>query len=177
MNIVGIVGSLRKDSLQRKVFNHYQEIAKAQFNLTEGAIVDIPMFDGENMDHAAVQALAKQISEADGVIFFSPEYNYSIPGSLKNALDALSRVDPQPLAGKPAAIVGASPGAIGTARMQYHLRQVGVFLDIHFMNKPEVMIGGALGKIADGRITDESTIEFLETHSKVFQSFVNKING
>ncbi|MFQ3231356.1 NADPH-dependent FMN reductase [Reinekea sp.] len=176
MNILGIVGSLRKDSVHKQVFNHYKEIAKNQFELSEGSIVDIPMYDGENMDNAAVVKLAEQIRKADGVIFFSPEYNYSIPGSLKNALDYLSRVDPQPFVGKPAAIIGASPGAVGSARMQYHLRQVGVFLDIDFMNKPEVMISGVFSKLADGRITDATTVEFLEVHSKAFEAFVKKHN-
>jgi len=174
MNILGIVGSIRKDSIHKQIFNHYKEIAKGQFDLSEGSIVSFPMYDGENMDNAEVVKLADQIRNADGVIFFSPEYNYSIPGSLKNALDFLSRVDPQPFAGKPAAIVGASPGAAGTARMQYHLRQVGVFLDLQFLNKPEVMISGAFSKITDGRITDSSTIEFLGMHAKAFEAFVKQ---
>lgn len=143
MNFIGIVGSLRKDSIHRQIFNHYRDITKDQFDLNEGVIKGIPMFDGENMDNSKVAELSAQIMTSDGIIFFTPEYNYSIPGVLKNAIDWLSRLDPQPLAGKPASIVGASPGRVGTARMQYHLRQVGVFLDLHFMNKPEVMISGA----------------------------------
>jgi chromate reductase len=177
MKVVGIIGSLRKDSLHRKIFNHYTELAQGSFELIEGEIADIPMYDGEQDDHPALLALGEKIADADGVIFFSPEYNYSIPGSLKNAIDALSRLKPQPFAGKPAAIIGASPGNIGTARMQYHLRQVGVFLDLHFLNKPEVMIGGAFGKVKDGVIIDEPTIEFLTMHAKTFADFINQEKG
>ena len=171
MNMIGIVGSIRKDSIHRQVFNHYREISSEQFDLHEGAIEGIPMYDGENMDNPLVMRLAEQIAQADGVIFITPEYNYSIPGVLKNAIDWLSRCDPQPFAGKPATIIGASPGNAGTARMQYHLRQVGVFLDLNFMNKPEVMIGGAMNKLADGKISDDSTVEFLHRHAEGFKNF------
>lgn len=171
MNIVAIVGSIRKGSIHRQIFNHYRDLSKDQFDLQEGVINGIPMYDGENMDNPMVMQLAKQISQADGVIFISPEYNYSIPGVLKNTIDWLSRCDPQPFAGKPATIIGASPGNVGTARMQYHLRQVGVFLDIRFMNKPEVMIGGAAKKLADGKISDPSTVEFLHRHAEAFKDF------
>ena len=156
MNITGIIGSLRNDSIHRQIFKHYREIAKEQFELVEGSIDGIPLYDGENMSNPKVAELAERVIASDGVIFFSPEYNYSVPGALKNAIDWLSRLDPQPLAGKPATIIGASPGNVGTARMQYHLRQVGVFLDLNFMNKPEVMIAGAANKISDGKIVDPS---------------------
>ena len=86
--------------------------------------------------------MAEKITAADGVIIVTPEYNYSVPGILKNALDWLSRLSPQPLAGKPVAIQTASPGLIGGARAQYHLRQSLVFLDALVLNKPEAMVGG-----------------------------------
>ncbi len=171
MNIIGIIGSLRKDSVHRQIFNHYKEIASDQFTLLEGSIEGIPLYDGEDTGKLVVDELAKKIADADGVIFFAPEYNYSISGSLKNAIDWLSRCDPQPFAGKPATIVGASPGNAGTARMQTHLRQVGIFLDLHFLNKPEAMIGGVFQKMDGGKITDESTVQFLERHATAFQKF------
>ncbi len=174
MKVVGIVGSLRKDSIHRQIFNHYREISSDSFELEEGVIAGIPMFDGEGMDNEQVATLAEQISNADAVIFFSPEYNYSVSGALKNAIDWLSRTNPQPFAGKPASIVGASPGNVGTARMQYHLRQIGVFLDLRFLNKPEVMIAGVFNKVKDGRIVDEATVEFLQSHAKRFAEFVNQ---
>jgi chromate reductase len=96
------------------------------------------------------------------LLFATPEYNYSIPGVLKNAIDWVSRPPDQPFAGKAAAIIGASPGPTGTARAQYHLRQVGVFLDLHFLNKPEVMISSAADRFdADGRLKDEKTAEII----------------
>ena len=171
MKVTGIVGSLRKDSIHRQIFEHYRALSRSEFELTEGVIEGIPLYDGTDMDNPRVKRLGDQVMDADGIIFFSPEYNYSIPGALKNAIDWLSRLDPQPFAGKPATIIGASPGALGTARMQYHLRQVGVFLDLRFMNRPEVMIGGAGAKLGDGKITDDSTIDFLRAHAEAFARF------
>ena len=98
---------------------------------------------------------------ADGVVFASPEYNYSVSGVLKNAIDWLSRFTPQPFAGKPMAVFGASGGPLGTARSQYHLRQMMIFLDGRFVNKPEVMIGAAPSKFADGKFTDEAGAKLL----------------
>jgi chromate reductase len=115
--------------------------------------------------------MASMIAEADGLIIVSPEYNYSVPGVLKNALDWLSRVSPQPLVGKPVMIESASPGVIGGARMQYHLRQILVFFDAKVMNKPEAMIGQAMGKISEGKLTDAATREFLGKQLQAFADF------
>ena len=128
-NIVALIGSLRKDSVNRAAFNHYKQLAAKEFNIVEGEIKDIPFYNADDKEPAVVTKLAQQIKDADGVIFFSPEYNYSVPGVLKNALDYLSRSDKQPFSNKPAVIVGASPGLLGTGRMQYHLRQIGVFYE------------------------------------------------
>ncbi len=173
--IVGIIGSLRKDSIHRVLFNEYKEISKDQFELIEGEIKDLPLYNQDiEVQPDSVAALAKKVSSADGILFFSPEYNYSIPGGLKNALDWISRDDDKPFDRKPAAIIGASPGAIGTARMQYHLRQVGVFLNINFLNKPEVMVGKAYDKIKDGRLTDDGTSEFLKKHVEAFSAHIER---
>lgn len=167
--VIGIIGSLRKDSVNRAVFNSYRELASGQFELSEGEIAAIPMFNQDIAEApAAVTELGRQIHEADGVMFFSPEYNYSVPGVLKNALDWLSRDERTPFNHKPCAIIGASPGAAGTSRMQYHLRQIGVFLNLDFLNKPEVMIGGAFDKIQGGALTDQRTIDFLTRHAESF---------
>lgn len=137
--------------------------------LEEGRIEEIPVYNQDLGEApASVMELAKRIKESDGVTFFSPEYNYSIPGVLKNAIDWLSRSDLKPFDTKPAAVIGASPGNVGTARMQYHLRQVGVFLKLSFLNKPEVMIGKASEKLKDGQIIDDATIEILKKHDKAF---------
>src|SRR4029077_6804387 len=106
----------------------------------------------------------QKIREADAILFSSPEYNYSIPGVLKNAIDWASRpYGDSAWEGKPAAIMGASPGAVGTARMQYHLRQVMVFLNMYPLNKPEAMIGNCMEKFdSEGNLTDEKTKEHIQ---------------
>jgi len=172
MKVLGIIGSIREGSVHKMIFNSYKEICKDHFELVEGEIEDIPMYKGKD-DEPSVLKLAQQISDADAVMFFSPEYNYSVSGVLKNAIDCLSRVDSQPLYGKHAAIIGASPGNVGTARMQYHLRQIGVFLNLNFLNKPEVMIGKVMDKIEDGKIIDKGTLDFLEKHAEKFKTFID----
>lgn len=161
MKIVAIVGSLRQDSINKKAARAFQEQLPAGAEMEFGEIGDIPLYNQDVQQSgfpATVTRLADQIRNADAVLFSTPEYNYSIPGVLKNAIDWVSRIPEQPFAGKPAAIIGASPGMIGTARAQYHLRQIGVFLDIDFINKPEAMIGDAYKKFdAAGRLTDDGT--------------------
>ena len=108
------------------------------------------------------------------LIVVTPEYNYSVPGGLKNAIDWLSRLTPQPFAKKPVLIQSASPGALGGARAQYHLRQSFVFLDGRVMNTPETMVAGAYGKsdTATGDLTDAKTKEFLGKQLAAFAVFV-----
>ena len=119
--------------------------------------------DDEQNPPAKVVELKRRIQEADAVLFVTPEYNYSIPGVLKNAIDWASRpYGDSAWHGKPAAIMGASIGAIGTARAQYHLRQMMVFLNMFPVNQPEVMIGNASERFdADGNLTDDATKEFI----------------
>jgi len=171
MKITAIIGSLRQNSIHRGIFESYKELAKEFFTLEEGVIRNIPLYNEDDGGNDIVHQLAEQIYHSDGVIFFSPEYNYSVPGVLKNAIDWLSRATPQPFSGKSASIIGASPGQIGTARMQYHLRQIGVYLNLHFLNKPEVMISGSNDKIKNGIINDESTLSFLKHHAEEFHKF------
>lgn len=172
--VIGMIGSLRKDSFNRVLFNEYKILAKDHFELVEGEIRDLPLYN-QDLDGTSEVSndLAAMIKDADGVIFFSPEYNYSIPGVLKNAIDWLSRDDRKPFDKKPTAIIGASPGNLGTARMQYHLRQVGVSLNMNIINRPEVMVGKAFDKIKDGKLTDDSTREFLMKHVGAFSEYLN----
>ncbi len=171
--IIGVIGSLRKDSLHRTLFNEYKNLTADRFQLVEGEIRGIPLYN-QDLDSAppSVLELSGQILSSDAVIFFSPEYNYSVPGVLKNVLDWVSRDDRSPFNNKPAAIIGASPGNLGTGRMQYHLRQIGVFLNIHFLNKPEVMIGKAFDKIKDNKLIDQSTLDFLDKHANIFDQYI-----
>ncbi len=163
--IVGICGSLRSGSVNRAALEAAASLAPDTMTIALwDRLGDIPLYNDDVREKgfpAAVTELAEAIRGADGVLIASPEYNYSIPGVLKNAIDWVTRVENQPFAGKPVALMGASPGAIGTARGQYHLRQCFVFLDGLVMNKPEVMIGGAYDKVKDGKLVHEDTRGFI----------------
>jgi chromate reductase len=161
LTFLGICGSLRKASLNAAALRAAGGLLPDGVTLKTAEIHDIPLYDGDVEARgvpAPVQRLRAEIKAADAVLFCTPEYNYSIPGVLKNAIDWASRPPEQPFAGKPMAMMGASPGMFGTARSQYHLRQVFISLDGKIMNKPEVMIAGAPAKFdAEGRLTDEPT--------------------
>lgn len=166
LNVLGICGSLRQASYNAAALRVAQALAPdAGMSITVADISSLPLYNEDLRTAgfpAAVERFREQIRAADALLFVTPEYNYSIPGVLKNAIDWASRPPEQPFAGKPAAIMGASPGAIGTARAQYHLRQVLVFLDVHPLNKPEVMIGAAHERFdAQGQLTHEPTREFI----------------
>ncbi|OYY95770.1 MAG: NADPH-dependent FMN reductase [Hydrogenophilales bacterium 28-61-23] len=165
IKILGIVGSLRKDS-----FNHYA-LKAARELLPDGVVLNlielhgIPLFnqDLEMKLPAAVFELKRQILAADGILFATPEYNYSVPGVLKNAIDWASRpFGESAWTDKPAAIMGASPGNLGTARAQYHLRQILVAFGMPVVSQPEVMIGNAAQRFdPGGRLTDMPTREHI----------------
>jgi chromate reductase len=167
IKVLGICGSLRKGSYNRMALNAAIEQAPAAGVAIETFdIRPIPLYD-EDVRAAGfpkpVEELRARIAAADALLFATPEYNYSIPGVLKNAIDWASRPPEQPFNGKPVAIMGASPGLIGTARCQYHLRQACVFLNMLPVNKPEVMIGQCQGKFdANGKLTDEATRNFIK---------------
>jgi len=163
IKLVAFCGSLRKASFNRMALQVFAERAPAGTTV-ETIEIDWPLYDADVQAQgfpAKVQAAQQAILAADGIVFASPEYNYSVSGVLKNAIDWLSRMTPQPFAGKPMAVFGASGGPLGTARAQYHLRQMMVFLDGRFVNKPEVMIGAAPSKFADGKFTDETGAKLL----------------
>src|SRR6476659_6444530 len=163
--ILGIAGSLRKESFNRGLLRAAQELTPEGARIDTFELNDIPSFnqDEEGNPPAKVTELKQRVRSADAILFVTPEYNYSVPGVLKNAIDWASRpYGDSAWDGKPALIMGASGGAIGTARMQYHLRQIMVFLNMHPLNRPEVMIGSAQDKIdANGKLTDEATREHI----------------
>ena len=161
--ILGISGSLRKESYNLSLLKAAAKLLPPDVELEIVTLENLPIYnqDTENIINPAVDTFKKKIEEADAILFSSPEYNYSIPGVLKNAIDVASRPwGKNSWTGKPAAIMGASIGALGTSRAQYHLRQVMVFLDMYPLNKPEVMVMTAQEKInAAGEVTDEKTKE------------------
>lgn len=167
MKFVYMLGSLRKGSLNAVVARELAALAPAGVEVSAlDPVGDLPHYDADIQAEGfpeAVLKMGQSIRAADALIIVTPEYNYSVPGALKNALDWLSRLPDTPVAGKPVAIQTVSPGAIGGARAQYHLRQIMVFLDGRVLNKPEVMIGQAAQKIdVDGsRLTDQSTRDFI----------------
>ncbi len=142
------------------------ELAPESMAIDAFDIAPIPLYNEDVYKQGfppVVQALREKIAAADAILFVTPEYNYSVPGVLKNAIDWASRPPDQPFQGKPAAIMGASNGMFGTARSQYHLRQICVTLDIRPINRPEVMIGHAQDKFdKEGRLTDEMTRKFIK---------------
>ena len=165
IRILGIPGSLRRESYNRAAVRAATQL------VPEGATIDIFELDGlpgfnqdeEQNPPAKVVELKRRIREADAVLFVTPEYNYSVPGVLKNAIDWASRpYGDSAWNGKPAAIMGASIGAIGTARAQYHLRQMFVFLNMFPINQPEVMIGNAQDRFdSQGNLTDDATKDLI----------------
>lgn len=164
IKLVAFCGSLRKASFNRMALQAFIERAPAGTAVETIEIGDWPLYDADLQAKGfpdKVQAAQKAMLAADGIVFASPEYNYSVSGVLKNAIDWLSRLTPQPFAGKPMAVFGASGGPLGTARAQYHLRQMMIFLDGRMVNKPEVMIGAAQTKFVDGKFTDEVGAKLL----------------
>jgi len=166
LDILGIVGSLRKDSFNRLALKAAQEMMPAGAVLRAFDLHDIPVFnqDDEKSPPAAVIEFKRRIRAADAILFVTPEYNYSVPGVLKNAIDWASRpYGDNAWLNIPAAIMGASIGNFGTARAQYHLRQILVAFNMPVVSQPEVMIGQAAQRFdQDGRLTDEATRQHIQ---------------
>jgi chromate reductase len=158
IRILGIPGSLRKASYNKAALRAAQELLPDGVTLGILDLDGIPPFneDDERVLPARVVELKARIRETDAILIATPEYNYSVPGVLKNAIDWASRpYGDNAWDGKPVAIMGASPGSLGTARAQYHLRQTFVFLNMYPLNRPEVMISNAAQRFdAQGHLAD-----------------------
>ena len=165
VRILGIAGSLRRESYNRAALRAATQLVPEDATLDVFELDGIPGFNQDEEHHppAKVVAFKRRIREADAILIVTPEYNYSVPGVLKNAIDWASRpYGDSAWSGKPVAIMGASVGTIGTARAQYHLRQTFVFLNMFPINQPEVMIGNAAERFdAQGNLTDETTKDFI----------------
>jgi chromate reductase len=161
--VLAFGGSLRKGSYNRALLRAAQEMVPSGARLEVFDIAGIPAFnqDLETNPPPIVKEFKAKIRAADAILIATPEYNYSIPGFLKNAIDSASRpYGDNAFDGKPVALMGASVGTLGTARAQYHLRQSCVFLNMHPLNQPEVMVPLAQEKIdKDGKVTDQKTRE------------------
>ncbi|MDX1802771.1 MAG: NADPH-dependent FMN reductase [Alcanivorax sp.] len=179
MRVIAFAGSLRKASYNHGLLRAAQQLAPAGMEIIDADISTLPLYNGDldgDARPAAVNALAEQVNNADALLFATPEYNYSIPGVLKNAIDWLSRVPGGIFAGKPAAIMGASMGGMGTSRCQYHLRQVLVFLDVHPLNKPEVFVSAAHEKCDDnGDLQDEKARQMITKQLQALQAWHERL--
>lgn len=183
MNVITICGSLRKGSYNRMVMNTLPSAAPAGMKLKElGGIDKFPLYNtdlhADGKFPEIVTSFADQIRAADAVIINSPEYNYTIPGAFKNAIDWVSRLKDQPFKDKPVALQSASGGPLGGARMQYHMRQMFVFLNAFVFNTPEIFVGTAQNKFNDkGELTDAATKEFLGKQLEAFAKFVERVKA
>ncbi len=161
VKILGIAGSLRKGSYNRAALRAAQKLLPDNARMEIFELDGIPPFnqDLEMQPPQAVSELKSKVRFADAILFVTPEYNYSVPGVLKNAIDWASRPHgDNAWDGKPVAIMGASIGMFGTARAQYHLRQIFVYLNMYALNRPEVMIPTAADKFdTNGNLVDDDT--------------------
>jgi chromate reductase len=166
LTVLGFAGSLRKNSYNKSLLQAAMELVPKDAKLEIFDLEGIPPFnqDFENRPPEKVKGFKAKIRAADAILIATPEYNYSIPGVLKNAIDWASRpYGDNAFEDKPVAIMGASGGMLGSARAQYHLRQTFVFLNMHPINKPEVIVTFASEKIDEkGRVTDEKTREKIK---------------
>lgn len=180
IRIAVIVGSLRKESSNRRLAEALAKLAPAEFAFSKLSIGDLPLYNQDDDGNPAetVKRLKSEIGASQGLLFVTPEYNRSIPGVLKNALDHASRpYGKNAWAGKPAGIIGTSPGAIGTALAQQHLRNILAYLDVPTLGQPEAFVQAKEDLFdADGAIGAGSR-EFLQGWMDRYLAWVKKISG
>lgn len=167
INVLGIVGSLRKHSFNRYLLQAAAELAPEGMQIELAEIIDLPMFNEDILEAGAPKAVEDfkaRIAAADALIIATPEYNWSVPGPLKNAIDWASRpIATSPLQGKPAALMGASTGPMGTVRVQLHWRQILAYTNTYLLPQPQVIVNFAEQKFdAEGKLIDEPTREHLK---------------
>jgi chromate reductase len=183
LHFVTLLGSLRHGSYNAAIARALPGLAPEGVTISPlGSLGDFPLYNADlHQDGfpSAVTAMAEAIRKADGLIIVTPEYNYSISGVLKNAIDWLSRLEKQPFAAKPLAIQSASPSLFGGARAQYQLRQMLVFLDAYILNRPEVMVGQVNTKVdaSTGELHDKATRDFIAGQLAAFAVFVRKFES
>jgi chromate reductase len=177
--LLALAGSTRADSFNQRLLDFAATAGReagAEVTSVRLRDFDLPLYDGD-LEASAFPARADELRalfiEHDGFLISTPEYNGSVSGVLKNAIDWASRPPEQPFDGKPIGLMGASVGTLGSGRAQYHLRQCFVFLNGLVMNRPEVMIPAAQSKFdADGKLTDQPTRDFISAHLTAFKAWV-----
>jgi chromate reductase len=177
-----IVGSLRKDSVSRKAALALAKLAPESIDLQIVEIGELPHYD-EDVEAAGVPEawtrFREEVRNSDAVLFVTPEYNRSVPGALKNAIDVGSRpYGSSAWSGKPAAIMSLSPGAVGGFGANHHLRQSLVFLDMPILQQPEAYIGGAFSLFDEaGQLTSDRTKDFFATFITAFANWIERVSG
>ena len=183
ITVLGICGSLRKGSFNAAIARALPALAPEGVAIEPlPSVGDFPLYNFDLQEKGfpeIVTRTGERIREADGLIFVTPEYNHSVPGVLKNAIDWISRLPNQPFAGKPAAIQSATTGLWGGVRAQLSLRQTFVYLDMRGLTKPEVLIPQVNTKVdpQTGELTDAATRGFLADQLKAFAAFARRWNG
>ena len=183
LNIVSICGSLRKASFNAALQRALPSLAPAALKITPApAWADIPVYNFDIQGAgfpAAITAWADAIRKADGVIIVSPEYNWTIPGGLKNAIDWTSRMKDDPFKGKPVAIQSCACGLLGGARMQYHLRQCLTSIDALIFGRPEVIVTFAPQKFDETtlELRDQTTRDMIKLQLAAFATFIERVGG
>lgn len=175
--IAVFVGSLRKESFNRRLADALAKLAPPDFTLVQIRIDDLPLYNQDEDDHQSepVRRLKSDISKAQGLLFVTPEYNRSVPGVLKNAIDHASRPYGQSVwGGKPGGVIGVSIGAIGTALAQQHLRNILAYLDVPTLGQPEAFIQAKDGLFDDDGNIGESSRQFVQTWMDKYAAWVRR---
>ena len=183
LNVVAICGSLRNGSYNAALARAEAKLAPPGMAITPSpSIGDLPLYNFDIQSAgfpAPAVALADAIRAADGVLICTPEYNWSIPAPLKNAIDWMSRMKDQPFASKPVALQSASTGLLGASRAQYHLRQSLTSIDALLFGRPEVIVTFAAQKFDEKtlELTDQPTIDIVKQQLAGFEKFIRRVNG
>ncbi|HEX5509166.1 MAG TPA: NADPH-dependent FMN reductase [Pseudolabrys sp.] len=184
LNVLVICGSLRKKSYNAALARALPGLAPPEMNIVAAPAIDaFPLYNADIQEASgfppAAVDLANAVREADGVLFVTPEYNWSMPGVLKNAIDWVSRMKEQPFEGKPVAIQSCSQGPLGGARMQYHWRMSMTFLKAHIFGTPEVFVGSAASKFDKETLalTDQPTKDAVKTQLAAFAKYVARVKS
>ena len=184
LNVITICGSLRKESFNAALARALPGLAPAGLSITAAPpFSSFPLYNADVQNTigfpADVTALADAVRAADGVIIVSPEYNWTIPGALKNAIDWVSRIKDQPFKDKPVALQSCAAGALGGARMQYHLRQSLLFVDAMTLIKPEIFVSFEAKKFDEKtlELTDAPTIDIVKQQLVAFETFARRWLG
>lgn len=181
-NVITICGSLRNASFNRMLANALPALAPAGMSIRPSPSIEMPLYNADIQAQGfppPATTLADAIRSADGVIIVTPEYNYSAPGVLKNAIDWVSRLKDQPFLQKPVAIQSASQSPLGGPRVQYHVRTMMVFLDALVFNKPEIFLGHAQHKFDEktGELKDEPTRNIIKQQLEAFAKFIARVKS